>query len=410
MDAHAVADAPETFTGRRGVHTVAAMTALEAPVRARLDDHVDLAVRHVALAVPTLGRGSTVSLRELATAVRCVVSTSLAVVTQQREPSAGELQAWEQMGQRAAQLGVPIQDVTQALRVGCTTVWEALSQAATVAGGQAPFDLLEQAPRLWEHFDVMASVVETAHRAVGTARDIEQSQRACAFFRALRGHSGIDGDAEALARGLGLDPTGAFVAVVHSSDGVHPQPEGPFVVAEEPDRTVVLLQAGAEPGDAEARAVADLHAGGASAAGVGVQRAGLGGAAQSLQDAEAAYRAAAVLGERVVSFRDSWLQCLVIQHREQHETLVAAAVTCLRTDEQMRQTVAAFLDAEGSLPAAAAMLGLHANTVAYRLRQLAERSGLDARTAAGLALARLALTFALAETASWTPPLRRAAS
>ena len=38
-------------------------------------------------------------------------------------------------------------------------------------------------------------------------------------------------------------------------------------------------------------------------------------------------------------------------------------------------------------------LHVHANTVAYRLRQFAQRTGIDPRTATGMALTQLALTY-----------------
>lgn len=369
------------------------LTLLEATVMDRIDDYVDQSVRRVAKAVPTLGPGSTVDLNELWTAVYCVLKTSLTTVAGRHNSSEREHSAWRQLGKRAAQLGVPLEDVTQALRVSCTTLWEALSQAALRLGEPCPYDVLDHAPTLWDHFDVMVSVISDAHHEVGTVREIEQSQLVCAFLAAIRRYPSDIPMAETLSRALELDPNGWFVAVVH--DPVTSKPTGlaRLVTAEEADRTVMVIQSPCPPPEGEHQASAVARDIGVVQAGIGIQRCGLAGAQQSLADAEAAYAAAATLDLPVVDFRSQWLPCLALQHRAQHESLVAEAVRHLQSDQALRDTVAAYLAAEASLPGAAAALGLHANTVAYRLRQLAERTGLDARSADGASLAQVALAF-----------------
>jgi hypothetical protein len=378
------------------------LAVLDAAVRDRMDDFIDQVVRRIATAIPSLGRDSTVDLQELGAAVECIFTTSLTMLTEQREASENEHAAWRKLSRRSAQLGVPIEDVVQALRICSATLWESLSQVAIRRGGTHAYDVLQQAPRLWLNFDHMASTVTEAHQEVGSSREIERSQRVCAFVSTLRRPAPDPTLAEALARALGFDPNGWFVALVHGKHGGRVDEDANrAVVAEMSDRVVVLLQVPVSSPEGEEQAAWLVEDLGVERAGIGVQRLGLEGAQQSLQDAEAAYRASVLLHAPVVKFRARWLSCLAVANREQHETLVADAVRYLRTDTQMRQTVAAYLQAEGSLPGAAALLSLHANTVAYRLRQLAERTELDARSAHGAALARLALTFAQMEVAEW---------
>lgn len=383
---------------------------IESAVRGRVEDHVDQVVRRVAGTIPSLGRDSTVSLEELSAAAWCTFTTSLGMLARQRGPSELEVTAWRNLSRRSAQLGVPLEDVLQAVRICANTLWEALGLAANRLGGDCPFDVLEQAPRLWLNFDHMASVVTEAHQAEGSAREVEHSQRVCAFLAAVRRHPNDASTAEALARLLGFDPSGWFVAVVYAAGSPKPAPRDGLIVSEEPNRTILLLQTpeSAPEGEEEASwLMEDLQC---ASAGIGVQRSGLDGARQALLDAEAAHETAVALNLRVVKFRTRWLTCLAVKNRDQYETLVVEAVAYLRDDESMRQTVAAYLRAEGSLPATAALLGLHANTVAYRLRQLADRTGLDARSADGSALAQVALTFAQIRAGATAEPLRQEAS
>jgi hypothetical protein len=390
-------------TARRGAARAEnPLAPLQDPLHERMDDHVDQVVRRIAGTIPSLGRQSTVSLHELWSAANCVLRSSLRMLTDGGEPSQRDLDAWQAISTRSAHLGVPLEDVLQALRVCATTLWEALSATAVRLGDSHPFDVLDQAPRLWTNYDVMSSAVTQAHQAVGSALQVEHSQRVCAFLAALRRHPTDLEAAEVLARTLGLEPNGWFVAVVHANVGTKVDAtQHRVVIAEEPDRTVMLLQLPSTPPEGEEQAAWLLDDLGCTPAGIGIQRAGLAGAHQALIDAEAAYHAAVALRVPIVKFRARWLSCLALKHRDHYELLVEPAVASLRQDEQMRDTVAAYLQAEGSLPGAAALLGLHANTVAYRLRQLADRTGLDARSAPGTALAQVALTFAQIEATQW---------
>ena len=394
-----------------GIPAMGPLVHLQGALRERMDDHVDQVVRRVASTIPTLGRESTVSLHELWSAANCVLRSSLRMLVDGGEPTKRDVATWAAISTRSAHLGVPLEDVLQALRVCATTLWEALSAAAIRLGDSHPFDVLEQAPRLWLNYDVMASAVTQAHQAVGSALQIEHSQRVCAFLAALRRHPSDLDTAEMLARVLGLEPNGWFVAVVHAKTGAKiDTAQHRAVVAEEPDRTIVLLQLPVSPPEGEEQAAWLLEDVGCLPAGIGIQRSGLAGAHQALIDAETAFRAAVALDTPIVKFRARWLACLALEHRDHYQALVEPAVASLRTDEQMRDTIAAYLQAEGSLPGAAALLGLHANTVAYRLRQLADRTGLDARSAPGTAMAQIALTFAQTGANEWSESLGQAAS
>jgi DNA-binding PucR family transcriptional regulator len=122
-------------------------------------------------------------------------------------------------------------------------------------------------------------------------------------------------------------------------------------------------------------------------------RQGLAGARQSLDDADAAARAAQALDAPLVMFRTDWLACLALKHTRQLSVLVAPAVQALENDPDLCTTLETFLGADGSLANAGKALFVHANTVAYRLRQFAVRTGIDPRTATGMALTQLALTY-----------------
>jgi hypothetical protein len=371
---------------------------------AHVDELADRTVRRIVSQVPALNGDGTVPLRDLWRSVAANVRGALVMLAEQRGPSAAELAGWADLGRRRAQQGIQLDDLMRGLRVTNTVLWEVLTEAALRADAGCAQAILEQAGAVWETFDVISCHVGSAHRAVASEEDVRGRRAGLELLAALRRPPEESEQAAKLARGLGLDPNAFFVIVIQGRGGSVPH-ERTAVAIELPEQTVAIVQV-AEASDAAEHAIADRWRTGAARVGVGVARGGLAGAHLSLLDAEMAYHAAVELEIDVVRFRDSWLECLALATRDQHELLVGPAIESLRADPSIRATLRSFLTHDGSLAATADHLGLHANTVAYRVRQLAERTGLDARTTIGSALAQVALALtgstetAVAEVAS----------
>jgi hypothetical protein len=372
------------------------LQALEDALSERLDEVADRAVRRILATIPGFRRRSVGELEDLWRSVAANLRTALTLLAERRGFREDELARWHDLGRRRAQQGIALDDVMRGLRVTNTVLWEALTETALRSGAECPQEVLAHAALVWETFDRISSHVARGHQEVADAQDVRVRELGLQLLEAVRRHPDDEGEAAALARRLGLDPQASFaVAVTGCPRGAHGIPQ-PGIGIEHPDRTIVIVQLRSAVHAEERRAEDLLQAAGHEPLGLGVARVGLTGIQQSLQDAEMAYRAASALGEPAVRFRDSWLTCLAFEHRDQQEVLVLPAVAALRADPDLCATVDAYIAHDGSLTAAGKALHLHANTVAYRLRVLAERTGLDARSAAGSALAQVALALARA--------------
>lgn len=205
---------------------------------------------------------------------------------------------------------------------------------------------------------------------------------------------GIAGSAEALARSLGLEPSARYrVAAV---SGIDPAAVARIIgSAEDAGRRdglgVLLVRADAEPVAAGRPdpALARLDRAAGSQGSIAIS-APVGGV-ESLSDARdqamfiADLQRRGVLSRRVVAFDDigrighfRFVHALLAD--QELAVFARAALGDLPRDDRrrtLRTTLLAFLDAGGSQALTAERLGIHRNTLAYRLRRIAELAGRD---------------------------------
>ena len=371
-----------------------ALQRIVVTMRHQADAFVDRAVRRIVSTVDSYDSDRVVERDDLWWSVYRNLEVVLLALGEERMVDEEELALRRQLGRRRAQQGMPIDDVMRAFRVGYAVLWEALSETARSLGPEYAEILLEKATHVWMTFDHVTSAVAQAHRETLTTRQLDRRRRAHMFLSGLQRYPQDAHATEEICRSLGFDPTGSFTfAVISNGDQPPPLSGRDLLVIDQPDRTVVLSAHGGEPSRAEATFAGMLRRNHVRHIGVGVLRQGLTGAKQSLDDAEAAFRAAVSLDIPVVLFRSDWLTCLAMRNSNQLSVLVAPAVHALDSDSDLWATLTAFLEADGSLTATGKALYVHANTVAYRLRQFAQRTGIDPRTATGMALTQLALTY-----------------
>jgi sugar diacid utilization regulator len=153
-------------------------------------------------------------------------------------------------------------------------------------------------------------------------------------------------------------------------------------------RLVVLSQPGA--GDAAVARVLSAQLPEA-AVGVGLERPGLDGARVSVGDAERAL--ALAVDDPVVVFGAAWPWALVARELDRVRPLVEGAVRTARDHGHLAEAVLAYADT-GSIADTGRRLGVHANTVTYRLDRWAELTGWDARGFEGLLRSVIALRLA----------------
>jgi hypothetical protein len=316
----------------------------------------------------------------------------LVALAERRGLTPEELALRRELGRRRAQQGMPIDDVMRAFRVGYAVIWEGLSDKAAELGTDYAQTLLEHAAHVWMTFDQVTSAVADAHREVVATQHLDRRRRALTFLNGLERWPDDREATATLARALGIDPDGQLLVAVLKPAERHSS-AGDAVVIEQPDRSIIIAGGSGEESRAEASFAGALRRQGHSSIGVGIMRAGLAGAHQSLQDAEWAHRLAVAFDAPTMLFREGWLACLALKHSGQLQVLVGPAVRALEHDPEMRHTLEAFLVADGNLTATGKALYVHGNTVGYRLRQFAQRTGIDPRTASGQALVQVALTF-----------------
>lgn len=360
--------------------------------RDRADELTDRAVDRIVASIATYQDGA-VDRSDLRLSVSRNLDLNLLVLAESREPLAAELRDRAKLGARRASEGLPISDLLRAFRVGYLVLWDALTEIARELGRATVDRLLSDAGRIWELLDRVSDAVADSYRETLAMQNADLRRRALAFVDAIQRLPARRDDAERSARSLGLDPAGAFVVAacvgrVGTIEGAH------VVVADQPDRSIVVFQP--RPGS---RRADDLLASRLSSAqvgtvGVGQLGHGLPGAARSLFEADRLLHCALDLGAPALCWQHDWFRCLVTEAAASLEPLVADAVVALRESEEARDTLHALLGSNGNLSATARSLHVHANTVAYRLQRLNETCGLDVRSRDGLLGARLALTLA----------------
>lgn len=318
----------------------------------------------------------------------------LVLIAEGRRAHAEELSVREQVGVRRARQGLPVTDLLRAFRIGYAGFWESLLEHARALGPDVTDALVNRAVVIWSTLDEISSGVAEAHRRTTMAQDLDIRRRAMGFLENLRHHPADREGTEELARSLGLDPAGQFLVGIHAGHDASAVMADTAIAVDQPDRSVVVSQTGHDPQAAERALAVSLRKRRLKPAGIGLTRPRLDGAQQSLHDAELAYQAASRLGQETILFRDRWFEAVVLHLRDSLNYLADGPAAVLADDDVLRRTVASLLHADGKLTQAGEELHLHPNSVAYRLRQFTQITGVDPRTTQGAALARLALTYA----------------
>lgn len=297
-----------------------------------------------------------------------------------------------EVGMRRAHQGLSLPDVVATYHLALKEIWSALVEKGADQGPA----VIEAAGALWDHVHVLTSAVADGHSEA--SRSV-QAVRAGQRFRLLDGltrwpTADVE-DLSAVALQLDLVPAGDFTAVVTPATGWSEADGEAFQSALDRsqgaagrqrvqcsrvgDQVVALTQ-----GPSTSTVVQTLRAHLDSApVGVGMCRAGLPGAAASIDDATLASRVAP--SGRVSSFEDVWTDALLLEHRQQADGLLAAGRTVAADHPHLADGVRAFAGCGFSISAGARALHLHPNSVAYRLQRWRELTGWDPHTFDGLA-------------------------
>jgi hypothetical protein len=314
----------------------------------------------------------------------------LQAVAERREPNSEDLQRAEALGRRRATQNLPVHVVIGAYHVGNRELWGRMQ----VRAGPSAAHLADVAAMMWRSVQLVTARLAEAHAEVSAALHADQITLRHRLVALLQpGH--VEAEAVPIADRLGFDSQGSFVALAMRAvdlddDGsarlqnALASVSGTAISAQTEDRIMVLAQV---------RRVAELltavaHATAAPVA-VGLERAALDGAAESLRDAE---RLLATLDRSagIQRFQDGWLPAVLLADATGLRALVAPQLDVVRANPHLADAVVAFAENDLSATAAARAMGLHPNTTMYRLARWRELTGWDAKTYHGLSLSLLA--------------------
>ncbi|MDX2649113.1 helix-turn-helix domain-containing protein [Streptomyces sp. PA03-1a] len=320
----------------------------------------------------------------------------LASLQERRAPTGREIEAARELGRRRARQFVPMESVITGFHIGYRHLWSMLRQEAGNRQTAALLALLELVDQTWAWVQHMCGAVADGYSETSRGRETALVELRHRFVEALYADGAQGEDGLCMARALDFDPYASFQAAcapveawsdthfdllrrkLHANGGtLHAVIHG--------ERVVILAQ-----GMIIADAGELLPAGVDPVAGIGMPRAGLAGAAESIGDAE---RALVVARERgcTVSFDDKWLIATLLPQRDRLAPLVRSTVP--RSHPRLAEAVLAFAHNGFSISASAAVLHLHPNTVSYRLDRWHHHTGWDPRSWDGLARSLAAIVL-----------------
>lgn len=338
---------------------------------------------------------------ELMTLARSGIGLLVEVLRRRSMPTPAELGfVGERAGRRARQL-VPLSAQLHAYLIYNRVIGQAIrSQSGpTVAGYREALDLatMAQETALVTAMAMADAYLETVEGALAD----RERHRNDLFTELLASPAGLTEDLARQASGLGLEFGRGHVAVVAAGEApwqhwvvdaisraATRSDEQPFVTISGRDIVALLRRASSDDAiddlERAADALRDAHQI-QLVAGVGPAFADLAGLRRSYAEARRALRHAGparpfVIGPEQVQLFDEF----TLATGSTIADLVPEAIRSVVTDPTMRASLEAFMAANLNVADAAAILGVHPNTLRYRLRRVADRTGRDPLAAADL--------------------------
>jgi sugar diacid utilization regulator len=320
--------------------------------------------------------------------VREQVLAVLDGLTDRRLPSSAHVDKARLLGGRRAEQGLPVEAVIGAYHVGCRELWSAMLVRGRAENPQQAQRLLELVNLLLAWLRVLTSAAADGYAEATRAREEIRTSMGLQFLQAL-----YDGKAETestvlLARTLDFDPNGEFQVICCRPNsrpaknldilrGKLRSGTGKFIAIVRETALVIVVQ------EIPAIRITESLDGGEStvATGVGLARAGLTGAAESITDAQRALALAERQGG-IVDFESNWLTATLLPQIDRLQPLIKAGQVV--TQPHIRDAVRAYAQHGFSIAAGAQALSIHPNTMKYRLDRWEHLTGFDPRTLDGL--------------------------
>jgi PucR-like helix-turn-helix protein len=283
------------------------------------------------------------------------------------------------IGRRRAEQGLPLESLLRAFRVGGRICWEAMIEVVSMDDPDALPTMLRYASLVWYTNEVQSNAVAEAYRRAESELLRRSNERVQALLDALLEGRGADGGlAKAAAAALDLPMHGRFAVVVLRQPRAEQHGERPeetnglrFVWRMRTDVEVGLVHLGErDTGDV----VAALR-GFRGEAGISPVIEGLAGLGRGRWLAEIALGTCRP-GDRTIRRLDERLPAALVVSQPDLAAHLASSVLGPLDEldpadrEVLLETLATWLDCEGSASRTAGLLYCHRNTVFNRLRRL----------------------------------------
>lgn len=332
---------------------------------------------------------------DLGRSVERNVADLLVGIAERRDPSPDEIQRRADLGARRATQGLPVDTLMRAFHVGYRELWEILVRRAGGFDTDLAPQLLQASTTMWTWTQQITDALGHAHAETLRTMALRAATVRQRFLELVLSGDHESEEAITLARGLDFDAAGVFrayvvrTAVLDGSETPRVQTAcdrlaGNQQVISQGARLVVLSQNEDERPTEEVLAAQLPEA----TIGVGLLRGGLDGARLSVGDAERAL--ALTSRSRVIVFEHVWPWALLARDLDRALPLLETARRIGHDHPHLAEAVTAYATS-GSIADAGRQLGVHPNTVTYRLERWAELSGWDARDFGGLLRSVIAL-------------------
>jgi hypothetical protein len=299
------------------------------------------------------------------------------------------LHAARDVGRRRAAQGIPLEAVLRAYRLGGQVTWEALLDVSRRSGREHDTLLLEVAGSVWRTNDAeCAAVAEGYREEQRRLAGVDDEARQHVLDGLLDGRGGDPAFVRTASELLAVPLEGRLVAVVAlpDRDGVPGLDTPAAVLLRRGVRSVWGTRSGAQVGIVAlgslpgCEVMAWLRAMATGPVGVSAVVDGAAAAGSAYRLAETAARTLPPGAGRVVTIDERLPEALMSNSPEISSRLIVqtlGGLLELPDDERevLLDTLAAFLDSDGSPTRAADELYCHRNTVMHRLRRIEAVTG-----------------------------------
>lgn len=374
-------------------------------VLAGLDRLVEDLIAAYAAEVPEYAAlGPEVLRSEVRPVSREIVRAFFAAVAEGRHPEPDGVASLRDMGARRLEMGIPLEPMLHVYRVAARRTWEAVVAAAGVPGAPLLGDL---AAAWMDYMDRASSIAAAGYLEASHERLRRLDARRGALFELLLAATDSS-DVAALAAGAGVTFADRYRPVVAAGPSVTGRVDR--LLADAPVGTISGFRGGAlvlltPPEAPPPLPVAGLVLAVGDPAVCGPELATAVGETVRLAEAALLARGGPPAAGAVVGPGDHVVERAVLGDAWLRRRLLRDIVEPLRAADRhgtLTETLDVFLRT-GSVPATAEIVCAHPNTVAYRLRRVAEVTGRDPRTPRGAAVLLMARTAEQVEAGTADP-------